>query len=130
MLFRSLPGASASGGVAPGGPRTISAAAFKRQIRSPSSPPPSEAAQANVSPLNVHKRVPVPRLNPGEPMARVSSAPDPARPSSIASGHQEEDSYDYISAYMDEEPVTGQGQGQGYGSGRFATNLDSRDGIQ
>ncbi|GJE91333.1 hypothetical protein PsYK624_074820 [Phanerochaete sordida] len=124
--FYNLPSASASGGIGPNGPRTISAAAFKRQLRSPSSPPPAEAAQANVSPLNVHKRVPVPRLD--DPMARVSSAPDPARPASIASGHQEEDSYDYISAYMDEDP--GSGQSQGYGSGRFATNLESRDGVR
>ena len=36
--FYNLPSASASGGISSSGVRTISAAAFKRQLRSPSSP--------------------------------------------------------------------------------------------
>lgn len=146
--FYNLPSASASGGISPSGARTISAAAFKRQLRSPSSPPPPDAPQASTSPLVVNKRapgspLPTPRLQPGEPLQRVSSAPDPRRASAAPFGshqegeHQEEDSYDYISAYMDDGPTSagsghgqGQGQGQGYELGRFATNLESGGGVR
>lgn len=102
--FYNLPGASTSGGVGPGGTRTISAAAFKRQLRSPSSPPQTEIPLGGTSPLNVHKRVPVPRMDASPtPSSRAPESMDPRdRPMSVASGHQEEDSYDYISAYMDD----------------------------
>lgn len=136
--FYNLPAMSGSGSFQPGGTRTISAAAFKRQLRSPSSPPP-DAQDPGTSPLIVKKRMPGSPLPPSarlqEPhgMQRVSSAPDPrnrvasatygARPESTAG---EEDHYDYISAYVDDPPPEhGQGNASGYGQGRFATNLDS-----
>ncbi|KAI0338384.1 hypothetical protein BDW22DRAFT_709989 [Trametopsis cervina] len=88
--FYNLPSASASGGLSPGGGRTVSAAIFKRQLRAPSSPPPADASQgqSEVSPLVIAKRGlpgnprPGPRLEPpnASGMQRVSSAPSPVGP--------------------------------------------------
>ncbi|EKM53340.1 uncharacterized protein PHACADRAFT_175747 [Phanerochaete carnosa HHB-10118-sp] len=121
--FYNLPGASTSGSVAPGGVRTISAAAFKRQLRSPSSPPSQDTAlSGGTSPLNVYKRAlgspqPPPRV-PGyagspttEPRSRSVSVTSGARQQ--GGGHQEEDSYDYISAYMDDVHADA-GEGHGH----------------
>ncbi|KAI0687095.1 Eisosome component PIL1-domain-containing protein [Cytidiella melzeri] len=162
--FYNHPSASGSGSFSPGGARTISAAAFKRQIRNPTSP----VADANqpstdVSPLVINKRGlpgsprPPPRLgyDDGSGTQRVSSAPGPlnpgpdgyvdsryrsvsgsTRPQSVApSGDQgDEDEYDYISAYVDDNsgssPETHRGLSPavgGYGQGRYATHLEQED---
>ena len=85
--FYKMPAMSGSAGsFTAGGARTISAAAFKRQIRNPSSPPLDGGSPLpdGTSPLMVKKRLPgspypSSRLQVDSPgMQRVSSAPDPA----------------------------------------------------
>lgn len=164
--FYNLPSVSGSGTFSPGGTKTVSAAIFKRQLRSPSSPPsPGDAGrrQPDVNPLVINKRgIPAsPRLPTSDPFSspRVVSNPNPitgpsyldpqpqmppstltslrpssaegaARPHSIArpaEGHGEEDEYDYISAYVDEDSSGGETKPAstgGYGQGHFATNLE------
>ncbi|KAI0090610.1 hypothetical protein BDY19DRAFT_936171 [Irpex rosettiformis] len=127
--FYQHPSASGSGSLTSGGVRTISAAAFKRQLRNPTSPVvDGNQLSADTSPLNINKRGlpgsprPSPRLGPANSgISRLSSAPNPvpgsngqldprirsvsgaARPQSFApdGDHGEEDEYDYISAYVD-----------------------------
>jgi hypothetical protein len=85
--FYSLPSASGSGSLSLGGgngARTISAAAFKRQLRNPSQPPIGDRSPDTTS-LAAKRRLPstplpAHRLQPGEMQQRVSSAPDSARP--------------------------------------------------
>lgn len=139
--FYNLPAMSGSGTFSPGGTRTISAAAFKRQIRSPSSPPPSDP-HADATPLNVRKRTPGSPLIPGSGLRpdapgtpRIFSAPNPgvAAPASSRplSANGDEDEYDYISAYVDESPApTGRPGPGGYEQGRFATNLEHDNSIR
>jgi hypothetical protein len=127
--FYNHPSASGSGTFSSGGTRTISAAAFKRQLRAPSSPAVDNIQPTlDTSPLVISKRGlpgsprPSPRLGPSEGlgMQRISSAPSPnfpgsegypdprnrsvsgmARPDSVAQPG-DDDEYDYISAYVDD----------------------------
>lgn len=145
-------GSGSSLSLAGGAPRTISAAAFRRQqqLKQQSAPQPdSGSPMSDTNPLVVKKRPlpnqPYPSEVPhagspgGAGYPRVPSAPVPggpmdsgARPDSTyrsVSAHQREsvasadDDYDYISAYVTE------GSGQpGYSQGQFSTNLDSQNG--
>ena len=128
--FYQHPSASGSGSLTSGGVRTNNAAAFKRQLRKPSTPP-TDGPPADVSPLNISKRGlpgsprPSPQFGPSDGgMQRLSSAPGPygsgfegqqhrsvsasGRPISVAPGGDqgEEDEYDYISAYVDNGPTS------------------------
>ena len=132
----------------PGGPRTISAAAFRRQQQQMRNFSSESVGLADVSPLNVKKR-PLPSspypsslgvgLGPGagpnqglrsvsspqtQPQPQFGGVPPPeARP--VSSNLDGEDDFDYISAYT-EDP----NRGPGYESGRFATNLEDGQGIR
>ncbi|KAI0674363.1 hypothetical protein C8Q78DRAFT_967073 [Trametes maxima] len=141
---------------APGGVRTISAAAFRRPVRNASGTLLPEGGRqspglADTSPLNVKKRplpsspFPSPHLSanlqaPGGIIPRsVSASGGPggelgvddqgARP--LTHYHQEDD-FDYISAYTDVPGNNGPGDvhAHGYSGGRFATNLEDGDGIR
>lgn len=122
---------------AQGGPRTISAAAFRRQPPQQRNLSTDSLGPADVSPLNVKKR-PLPTspypsplgsgLGPGVGPRAVSSSPQPGEPRPVShyrgDGEGGEDEYDYISAYTDDQRASG------YGSGRFATNIDDEHGIR
>ncbi|KAI0372011.1 hypothetical protein BV20DRAFT_941050 [Pilatotrama ljubarskyi] len=155
----NLPGttgsnASFSSGL-PGGTRTISAAAFRRPVRNASgtlvdgrqSPGP-----ADTTPLNVKKRPlpsspypsPYPSANlqapggmprsvsasggPGGEHSRQSAEDQQQRP--ITHYRQDDDDFDYISAYTDAPGgAGGEGNAAGYKQGRFATNLEEGNGV-
>ncbi|OCH86000.1 hypothetical protein OBBRIDRAFT_814825 [Obba rivulosa] len=138
-----------------GAPRTISAAAFRRQQQlrqqTGTAADISGSSGSDTTPLVVKKR-PLPNSpypSAGSPVGsgfpRVPSAPAPgtsleagARPNSTyrsVSAHQRDgasgdEDYDYISAYVDlPGHAEGGGQPAGYGQGQFATNLDSQDRV-
>ncbi|KAH7915522.1 hypothetical protein BJ138DRAFT_1122565 [Hygrophoropsis aurantiaca] len=99
----------------PNGPRTISAAAFRRpQARTPS----GTEGPADTSPLMLRKRGEGSPLPPPPPQIQAE------RP---VSGAGEDGEFDYISAYTNGPADEEQGPPQapsGYGQGRFATDLD------
>lgn len=115
--FYKMPVMSGSAGsFTTGGARTISAAAFKRQIRNPSSPPldSSSPLPDGTSPLMVKKRLPgspypASRLqadSPGFPgMQRVSSAPDPAYQRGDPEGRNRSSSGTYASQQSGDGPL-------------------------
>ena len=119
---------SAGGGGSPGAPRTISAAAFRRQQgRSPSGP---DIGPADTSPLTLRKpsgsRLPQVGSGPGllspvptvavggPPRARLSVVnPDPRMSDEDEGGGEV---FDYIGAYG--------GENAGYGAGRYVSDLE------
>lgn len=121
------------GAPAPSGARTISAAAFKRPRNASTDLPPDPFAKKSLP------SSPYPTRDPsglGGPHAQAPAA-------APAEHIEEEDDYDYLSAYVDNSNPTSphrtsfgaasvQGQGQagrpgggGYNDGRFATNLEN-----
>ncbi|KAI0777735.1 hypothetical protein BD413DRAFT_468189 [Trametes elegans] len=153
----NLPGTTGSNtsfsGSAAGGVRTISAAAFRRPPRNPSVPPPegrSSPAPADVTPLNVKKRpLPSSPYPSPYPSANLQAPGGVVRPGSsggtadeggqrpLTHYRQDDDDFDYISAYTDGPGGGGDGNaahgaptGGGYHQGRFATNLeDNNNGV-
>ncbi|KAI0711220.1 hypothetical protein C8Q76DRAFT_797541 [Earliella scabrosa] len=127
-----------------GGPRTISAAAFRRpqpQARNMSVDSVGSGV-ADTTPLNVKKRGALPaspypsqNLQPGQGLGQ---GPRSASNPYLQQGYGEqdrpvshyrqdgEDDFDYISAYTDDNAD----RASGYGSGRFATSLDNGNGIR
>ncbi len=128
---------------AQGGPRTISAAAFRRQQAQQRNLSTDSVGLADTSPLNVKKR-PLPSspypsplgsgLGPGagpnQGLRAASSSPQPGEPRPVShyrsDGEGGEDEFDYISAYTDDPNH----RASGYGVGRFATNVEDEDGIR
>ncbi|KAJ7176840.1 hypothetical protein C8R46DRAFT_1188553 [Mycena filopes] len=128
----------------PPGARTISAAAFRRPVKTASS-----SDLADTSPLAFKKRLPASpypqaRSNTGSGLREASPQPPPPPPQ-----QQQDDGYDYISAYSRDsqfhddartgsptaadfdygrlgkvEVVGGPPMSPGYSEGRFATDLD------
>ncbi|KIJ62349.1 hypothetical protein HYDPIDRAFT_30602 [Hydnomerulius pinastri MD-312] len=112
---------SLSNGAAPGGaPRTISAAAFRRpQARTPSGSG-GELSPADTSPLTFRRPSPAPAAPPKGPSRRLSVVnPDPR------TSDDDEEEFDYIGAYGNEEGESG-GQSGGYGSGKYVSDLEKR----
>ncbi|KAL1943956.1 hypothetical protein VTO73DRAFT_3774 [Trametes versicolor] len=135
---------------APGGIRTISAAAFRRPVRNASGTLVEGGRQspglADTSPLMVKKRPlpssPYPSPHPGAnlqapggiprsvsasggPQYQQSGDEQGQRP--LTHYRQDDDDFDYISAYTESAPNAGHGDGPsspGYQQGRFATNLE------
>ncbi|TFK50296.1 hypothetical protein OE88DRAFT_1631130 [Heliocybe sulcata] len=103
------------------GAKVVSAGMFRRQMRSPSG---GSVPVADTSPLSFKKRA-LP-TSPYPPRGRAGSAGsggERAQPQQgAAEGGEEEDQYDYISAYTNDGPE--EQKRDGYGQGRFATNLD------
>ncbi|PIL27567.1 hypothetical protein GSI_10718 [Ganoderma sinense ZZ0214-1] len=123
---------------APGGNRTISAAAFKRQPPQQRNLSSDSVGPADVSPLNVKKR-PLPSspypsplgsgLGPGTGLnlglRGATPSPQPVEPRPVSHYRSDgEDEFDYISAYTDDPRASG------YGSGRFATNVEDENVIR
>ena len=118
LMASSTSSLNGGGGASPGGPRTISAAAFRRQqVRSPSA---MESGPADTSPLTLRKpsvsSAPAPApVSKDAPKAKLSVAnPDP-RVSEEGEGEGEE--FDYIKAY-------GENSSEGYGAGRYVSDLE------
>lgn len=129
---------SLNGSGGPGTPRTISAAAFRRQQqgRSPSNGgPPDALGPADTSPLVLRRQSPVPAVPPKNiaPTRRLSVVnPDPYMAS------DDEGDFDYIAAYAS-STVEGEagrsghghssshsqsmGSGGGYGAGKYVSEL-------
>lgn len=150
--FYNLPSLSGSGTL-PSSGKTVSAALFRQKMRTgtnpslPSTPQPDSnngmrSPVAEVGPLNVKKRsLPMsPRPQVGgdlatdheQPQSSLRPQDSAARPDSMArsSMHSErgayDDTYDYISSYVD-DPASGderRASTAGYGQGRFATDLE------
>ncbi|KAF8839041.1 hypothetical protein BDN67DRAFT_932857 [Paxillus ammoniavirescens] len=112
---------SLGGGGAPGGaPRTISAAAFRRQqARSPSGTG-NELGPADTSPLALRRPSPVPAPPPKGPTRRLSVInPDPPT--------TDDEDFDYIGAYGGgDDEGGGKRQSGGYGSGKYVSDLEKR----
>ncbi|KIK92878.1 hypothetical protein PAXRUDRAFT_549837 [Paxillus rubicundulus Ve08.2h10] len=111
-----------SGGAQGGAPRTISAAAFRRQqARSPSGTG-NDLFLADTSSLALRRPSPVPALPPKGPTRRLSVInPDPPTPD------DEDGECDYIGAYGDGDgDGGGKRQSGGYGSGNYVSDLEKR----
>ncbi|KAF7800083.1 hypothetical protein EIP86_011326 [Pleurotus ostreatoroseus] len=146
--FYNLPSLSGSGTL-PSSGKTVSAALFRQKMRAATNPPAApdldnssmRSPPAEVSPLNVKKRA-LPSSPRPQDASDASTAYEPPstlrpsdgapRPDSMArsSMHSErgayDDTYDYISSYVD-DPASGDERRvstAGYGQGQFATNLD------
>ncbi|KAI0635228.1 hypothetical protein C8Q77DRAFT_1072479 [Trametes polyzona] len=164
----NLPGTTGSNASfsAPGGTRTISAAAFRRPVRvasasltdntttnSSSNNANRESGRqspslADTSPLNVRKRpLPSSPFPSPHPSANLQVQQGPGGTPRSVSGtqlsleeqqqrrplthyRQDDDDFDYISAYTDSGPGgDGRPHSPGYQQGRFATNLKDRNGV-
>ncbi|KZT19420.1 hypothetical protein NEOLEDRAFT_1142097 [Neolentinus lepideus HHB14362 ss-1] len=121
------------------GTKTISASAFRRQMRSPSASSVGSGGVpgvADTSPLSFVKRTlptsPYPaggglRGRTGSASSGVDRSLPQLPPATKAEGEGEggddpDDQFDYISAYVNDSPE--EPKRDGYGQGRFATNLD------